>query len=67
MPVEFDPGHGRHLDVGDQAGRFGEMGRCEEISGRREGLDGVAQRLHEASHGIPEEEIIFDDRNQRRF
>src|SRR6266511_1193956 len=25
MSVEFDPGHGRHMDVSDQAGRFDEM------------------------------------------
>src|SRR5258708_3176073 len=25
MYVEFDPGHGRHMDVSDQAGRFDEM------------------------------------------
>src|SRR5262245_57014819 len=25
MSVEFDPGHGRHLDVSDKAGRFGKM------------------------------------------
>src|ERR1700730_10200280 len=67
MSVEFDPGHGRHMDVSDQAGRFDEMRRCEEIGSRRESLDGVAQRLHEASHGIPKQPIIFNDRDQRRF
>src|SRR6267154_10819 len=25
MSVEFDPGHGRHVDVSDKAGRFDEM------------------------------------------
>ena len=34
MLVEFDSGHRRHVDVGDQAGRFRETGGCEEI-GRR--------------------------------
>ena len=32
--VEFDPGHRRHVDIGDYAGRLGEAGRREEI-GRR--------------------------------
>ena len=31
--VEFDPTHPRHMDVADQAGRFIEMWRCEEIRG----------------------------------
>src|SRR6266446_3044866 len=25
MSVKFDPGHGRHMDVSDKAGRFDEM------------------------------------------
>src|SRR3954454_21765948 len=53
MSVEFDPGHGGHMDVSDQAGRFGEMRWRHEIGSRRESLDGVAQRVQEASHGIP--------------
>jgi hypothetical protein len=67
MLVEFDSGHRRHMDVSDQAGGFGETRRCEEISCRREILDGVVQRPHEPSHGLAKEPIIFDDRNQQRF
>src|SRR6266496_2544091 len=50
--VEFAPGHRRHVDVGDQTGRFGETRRCEEIGRRWKSLDGIAQRPHEPSHGI---------------
>ena len=28
--IEFDSGHRRHVDVGDQAGRFAETRGCEE-------------------------------------
>jgi hypothetical protein len=65
--VEFDPGHRRHVDVGNQAGRFGETGGCEEIGCRRKGLDSIAQRPHEPSHGFAEEPIIFNDGNQWLF
>ena len=41
--VEFAPGHCRHVDVGDQAGRFGETGGCEEIGGRCKSLGGIGQ------------------------
>src|SRR5712691_1638333 len=67
MLVEFDPGHRRHVDVGDQASRFDETRRCEEIGCRRKSLDGVTQRPHEPSHGLAKEPIIFDNRNQKRF
>jgi hypothetical protein len=64
VSVEFDPGHGRHMHVGDQAGRFNETRGCEEIGCRREGLYTVAQRSHEPSHGIEKEWIILNDRDQ---
>src|SRR5262249_8528752 len=31
VSVEYDPGHLRHMDVGDQASRFGETRGCEEF------------------------------------
>ena len=34
VSVEFDSGHRRHLDVSDQAGRFDETRRGEEIGCR---------------------------------
>jgi hypothetical protein len=34
VSVEFDTGHHRHMNVSDQAGRFGQMRRCEEIACR---------------------------------
>jgi hypothetical protein len=61
--VEFAPGHRRHVDVGDQAGRFDETRGCEEIGRRWKSLDGIAQRPHEPSYGIAKEPIIFNDRN----
>jgi Histidine kinase-, DNA gyrase B-, and HSP90-like ATPase len=64
MSVEVDSGHRRHMDVGDQAGGFGETRGCEEIGGRAESLDSVAQRPHEPSHGLAKELIIIDDRDQ---
>jgi len=64
MSVEVDSGHSRHLDVGDQAGGLNHPMGCEEIGGRPESLDGVAQRPHEPSHGLAKELIIIDDRDQ---
>jgi hypothetical protein len=43
MPVEFDPGHRRHVYIGDQAGRFGEQGGCEEIGCGCESLNSMAK------------------------
>src|SRR6516162_1690884 len=42
VSVELDPSHPRHVDVGDQAGRFGETRRYEEIGRRWKSLDGIA-------------------------
>src|SRR5215472_17640359 len=67
MSVEFDPSHGRHMNVGDQAGCFGEARGCEEICCRWKSLYGIAKRPHEPSHGVAKEPIIFNDRNQLLF
>ena len=64
VSVELESGHRRHMDVSDQAGRFDETRGCEEIGCRREGLDVVAQRSHEPSHGLAKVLIILDDRDQ---
>jgi hypothetical protein len=64
VSVEFDSGHRRHMDVGDQAGRVDETRRSEEIGCRRESLDAVAQRPHEPSHGLAKVLIILNDRDQ---
>ena len=40
VSVEFDPGHRRHMDVGDQAGRFGETGDA-----RKSAADGKASTV----------------------
>ena len=67
VPVELDPRHSRHLNVADQARRGKEEGRRQEIGGRGERFDSVAQRHHELSHGFAKGLIIFDDRDQCRF
>src|SRR5271170_6259931 len=64
LVIEFDPGHCRHIDVGDQAGCFNEARRCEEIGCRRESLDAVALRSHQSFQRLAKELIILDDRNQ---
>ena len=43
VSVEFDSGHRRHVDVGDQAGRFGETRGCKEIGRRCKSLGGIGQ------------------------
>src|SRR5262245_54117381 len=43
VSVELDPAHRRHMDVGDQAGRFGDTRRCKKIGRRWKSLDGIAQ------------------------
>src|SRR5215469_13122308 len=65
--VEFEPGHGRHLDVGDQTGCFGEARGREKFPCRREKVGRIAERSHEPAHGLTKELIIIDDRNQYLF
>ena len=43
VSVEFDSGHRRHVYIGDQAGRFGEKGGCEEFGCGYENLNSIAQ------------------------
>jgi len=65
--VEFDPGHDRHLNVGDQAGCFDETRGPEKFGCRRENVGRVAQRSHEPARGLTTKAIIIDDRNQCLF
>jgi hypothetical protein len=62
--VQLNTGHGRHLDVGDKAGRIHETSRCEEFGCGRENVHSVAQRFDEPSHGLAKELIIINDRYQ---
>ena len=64
VSVEFDSGHRRHMDVSDQAGRFHETRRREEVGCRRESLDVVAQGSQQPSHGIAKGWIVLNDRDQ---
>jgi hypothetical protein len=65
--VEFEPGHGRHLDVGDQAGCLGEARGRKKFGCRRENVGRIAERSQEPAHGLTTELIIIDDRNQYLF
>jgi len=38
-PKKFDTCHRRHVNVGDQAGRFTHARRCEKIGRRRKNID----------------------------
>jgi hypothetical protein len=42
-PVKFEPGHRRHVYVGDQAGRFVETRGREKFACRRKNIDHMAQ------------------------
>jgi len=64
VPEKFNAGHRRHVDIGDQAGRFPKTGGCEEIRCRRENGDRIAQRSHEPSHGLAKRLVVIDDRDQ---
>ena len=64
VSIEVDSRHSRHLDVSDQAGGISEAMRREEIGGRPESLDSVAQRPHESPHGLAKELVVIDDRHQ---
>jgi hypothetical protein len=64
VSVEFDTGHSRHMDVSDQARRFTEARRREEIGCRRVSLDVVTQGSHEPSHGFAKGRIVLNDRYQ---
>jgi hypothetical protein len=64
---EFESGHGRHLDVGDQAACFGEARGGEKFSRRRERVGRIAKRPQQPAHGLTTEPIIIDDRHQDLF
>jgi hypothetical protein len=63
VAVEFEPGHRRHLDVGNQAPRFAEPRRCEELGCRRKYDNRIAERPHEPSQGLAKRPVIIDDRD----
>ena len=62
--MELNPGHRRHLDVGDQTGRFPDAGEREEVGRRRKNGYAIAQRPYEPSHRLPKRLIVVDDRDQ---
>jgi hypothetical protein len=64
VAMKFDPSHRRHMDIGDQAGRFSETRRCEEIRCGWKSLNSKAKRPHEPFHGLTKGPVIFDNRNQ---
>jgi hypothetical protein len=66
-PVEFEPSHLGHMDVGDHAGCFGKARGCEKFRCRSECVGRKAQRSHEPAHRITKKPIIIDDRNQYLF
>jgi len=63
-PSELEAGHGRHVDVGNQAGRFGEERGRQEFGSRREIVDRIPERSDEPAHGFTKKPVIIDDRNQ---
>jgi hypothetical protein len=65
--VEFETRHGRHMDVGDQAGCFDEARGGEKFGCRRERVGRMAERSQESAHGLTTEPVIIDDRNQYLF
>ena len=67
VSVELNPGHSRHLDVGDQAPGFRQEEAMPGNRLPRESFDGVAQRRHEFSHGFAKGLIILDNRDQCTF
>src|SRR5436190_17479340 len=64
VPVEFYPGHRRHIDVSDQHGGFLKTRGREEIGRRGKSLDAVAPRSQEPSYRLAKELIILNDRDQ---
>jgi len=64
VPVQLNPGHFRHVNVGDQAvGRRASGGR-KEFCCRRKYHAAIAQRLDQSSHGVAKSLVVIDDRDQ---
>ena len=61
MSVELNPAHSRHLNVSDQARRFGDERGFQEIGGRGKRLDRVTLHRHELLHGLAKGLIVLDD------
>ena len=67
MSVELNPAHSRHLNVSDQARRFGDERGFQELGGRGKCVDRVTLHRHELSHGLAKGLIVLDDRYQYAF
>ena len=59
--LQVETAHGRHSDIRDHARCVTQMGRSQELLGRREGMDGVAKRSHEVVGRCANGPIIVDD------
>ncbi len=59
--LQLYAGHAGHLNVRDHACRIIDVGRLQKPDGRRKGVSGVAERLHQPVGRSADERVIVDD------
>lgn len=59
--LQFEAAHGRHSDIRYHARCVTQLGRSQELLGRREAMDGVAKRSYEVVGRGANGPIIVDD------
>jgi hypothetical protein len=67
LPVEFEPSHRRHMDIGDQQAVSTSRGTRENRLQTGKNVDGIALQSHEPAHALAKDPVIIDDRNQHPF
>src|SRR3981081_3590508 len=59
--IKLEPGHPRHLHIGDQARRAAAKARAQEFLRGGGGLDAISQRSHETLYRLAHWLIVVDD------
>src|SRR5439155_23470045 len=65
--LQLDTAHGRHLDIRNHARRVIQVGRAQELGGRRECINGVSKRPYETTRRGANGRIIVNDRDHGKF
>ena len=61
MPLEIDPAHARHSDIGNQTGRIADAGRSQELFGGCKCIGGETMQTKELSRRKPNGFVIVNN------
>src|SRR5262245_53322242 len=65
--LQLQTANARHLNVGNDAGRFAELRRLEKLFRGRKTAGAESERSHECCHRDAKGFIVIDDRNESAF